>query len=779
MDNNEFKFAIDNMIDELSDIEEREKKRREEIKRLKEELKKRKDELREESRKNFMRSAWIETALMAVPTLIILFAINLIVRYKMGIAIDNVETGVRESIGVLPIIPIVIGYFFFITWKSNKMGRELCKALENASQGNFEIRLDPFGKGPFREAYKDYNEMCERLDEITKDLNTAVRLANEANDAKSHFLSNMSHEIRTPINAVLGLDEMIIRESGEEQIVSYAQDIRSAGKSLLGLINDILDFSKIESGKLELIYDNYDLSSLINDLLNMNLKKAQDKGLSIIMKINPELPHLLYGDELRLKQIILNILSNAIKYTDHGHITVTMDYTKKDDESIILYVSIKDTGKGIKEEDLAKLFTPFERIEEKRNKTIEGTGLGMSITKQLLSMMHSQLMVDSIYGEGSDFHFEVEQKVRDFEGIGNFEEAYKKLKEEESHYHESFKAPNARVMVVDDTTMNLTVFKGLLKQTELQIDACESGAKCLELCRTNDYQLIFVDYMMPDMDGIETLRHIRNDEDSLNSTTPVVVLTANAVSGAKEGYLKEGFSDYLSKPIDSQLLEKMIMKFLPEELMTVCKVENNTGNEETEENPIVAQLDSFSEIDAREGIKATGGVDLYIKVAKEFSETGETRAGAIAEYYEAGDLRNYSIQVHALKSSARLLGATDISERAKFLEECGNAENTEKILELTPGLLSDYRGLAEKMKDIFASKEELPLIDEASLMDAVQCLSEVVEAFDFDSADSIMERLSAYSFPDSFKDTYEKLKVLMAEVARDDIINLLKEHING
>lgn len=415
------------------------------------------------------------------------------------------------------------------------------------------------------------NDRNAALQQATLEAQEAREQAELANQGKTIFLSNMSHEIRTPINAVLGLDEMIIRESEEETIRDYAMDIKSSGKSLLALVNDVLDFSKIESGKLELVNTEYDVSSVINDLVNMISARAIGKGLSFMVDVKPEVPHLLFGDEVRIKQIILNLLTNAVKYTDEGTVTLTIDYSKVDNEKIKLLVSVKDTGKGIKEADMEKLFVPFERIEEKRNRNIEGTGLGMSITKQLLSLMDSELQVDSVYGKGSNFTFEIIQGVRDWKAIGNYQEAYRRQKSLAIKYKEQFRAPKARILVVDDTVINLKVFSGLLKKTEVMIDEAHSGAECLNFVSENDYHIIFIDHMMPDMDGIETLRRIKEMDSSKNSVVPTIALTANATSGSREFYLKSGFTEYLTKPIEPLKLEQMLIRFLPEELVELTE----------------------------------------------------------------------------------------------------------------------------------------------------------------------------------------------------------------
>lgn len=392
----------------------------------------------------------------------------------------------------------------------------------------------------------------------------ARELADRSNQSKTVFLSRMSHDIRTPINAVLGLDEMIIRESNEESIRDYAMDIQSSGKSLLGLVNDVLDFSKIESGKLELVEVQYDLSSVVNDLVNMTSTRAYEKGLSFVVEVQPEIPHLLYGDEIRIKQVVMNLLSNAVKYTDRGEVKMCMSYRKIDEESIGLTIMVRDTGKGIKKEELDKLFTPFQRLDEGNNRNVEGTGLGMSIVKQLLALMDSELTVESVYELGSDFSFEIVQKVKSWKPVGNYADNYKRYKNKKIQYHEKFTAPDAKVLVVDDTPVNVKVFKGLLKQTLIQIDSAYSGIEGLRYARDNKYDMIFVDHMMPGMDGVEMIKQLK-EEASQNQDVPIIALTANAISGCRDFYLQNGFSEYLSKPIEPSKLEGLLIDFLPDE----------------------------------------------------------------------------------------------------------------------------------------------------------------------------------------------------------------------
>ncbi len=398
------------------------------------------------------------------------------------------------------------------------------------------------------------------------------RIADEANRAKSAFLANMSHEIRTPINAVLGMDEMILRETREKQIRSYAVDIKKAGRTLLSLINDILDFSKIEEGRMEIIPTQYELFSVINDLVNMIRPRAGKKGLKLKVEADPEAPHLLYGDEIRIKQVALNILTNAVKYTETGEISFKLGFEKISENEIDLLFRISDTGIGMKEEDMEALFSPFTRIEEKRNRTIEGTGLGMSIVRQLLDLMGSQLEVKSVYGKGSEFSYAIRQQVIKWDPIGDVGDRFEMRETEEAVYRELFRAPDARILVVDDTEVNLTVIQNLLKKTQMNIDTASSGREALSAAADNSYDMIFIDHMMPDMDGIETLHALK--EQGIPDETVCVALTANAVSGAREMYLKEGFSDYISKPVDGSRLEKMICRYLPKEkLLSAAEAE--------------------------------------------------------------------------------------------------------------------------------------------------------------------------------------------------------------
>ncbi len=604
-----------------------------------------------------------------------------------------------------------------------------------------------------------------------KQLRHEKLLALQASRMKSDFLSNMSHEIRTPINAILGMDEMILRESKDENILEYAENLQHAGNSLLSIVNDILDFSKIEAGKMEIINVEYGLGSLLNDLVNMIQPRADKKGLKLIAKADPNLPSVLYGDEIRIKQIITNILTNAVKYTEHGTVTLTVDFEKRDENSIWLKVNVSDTGIGIKEEDIEKLFHAFERIEEKRNRTIEGTGLGMNITQQLLSLMESRLEVSSVYGEGSQFGFKIAQKIVNSDPLGDFTESFKHTRR--SEYHEKFIAPNAKILVVDDTVMNLTVVKGLLKRTQIQIDTAESGYETLKLVKENRYDLIFLDHRMPGMDGIETLQKMQTLAGNKCKNTPVISLTANAISGAREQYIAAGFKDYLTKPINSAALENLIIKYLPPELVTFSE---NTSEEIPEENSALPDwLKNLEGIDTNSGIEHCGGIDSYLDALKVFAEAVNSGADEIQKYFDSADWKNYTTKVHALKSTARVIGAEELSERAKRLEDAGNSGYVDEIKKDTPELLKLYRTYAEKLSPLVkdnSDDENKPLIEPDALAEAYETLREVSASFDYDTLTFVLQSLEDYRLPDEEKKKFKSLKDAAAKLDWDKIKEL-------
>ena len=606
-----------------------------------------------------------------------------------------------------------------------------------------------------------------------------------ASEAKSAFLSNMSHEIRTPINAVLGMNEMILRESDDKNILGYSENIRSAGSTLLGLINDILDFSKIEAGKMEIIPVDYDLSSVINDLVNMIQTKADAKGLKLEFEISREVPKLLHGDEVRIKQIVTNILTNAVKYTEKGRVTLCIDYEKIPDEEdcILLDVAVKDTGIGIKEEDMKKLFSEFDRIEEKRNRNVEGTGLGMSITKRLLEMMGSELQVESKYGLGSKFSFSLRQTVIKWEELGDYEAAYKASLASRGKYHEKFRAPKAEILVVDDTPMNLEVFINLLKKTEIKIETAATGEEALSLAFDKEYDVIFLDHMMPDKDGIETLHEMRERKDAPNLQTPVICLTANAISGAREKYLAEGFDNYLTKPIDSVKLEEMLIEYLPEEKIIPAESDEDAETDETGDNMRIPDyITGISEIDTDTGIKNCGGIEEYMKTVEIYAKAVKDNADETEQFWKSADIKNATIKIHALKSSSCIIGATDLGELAQELENAGNENDTEKLGERIDELLYRYRKIGEALSPLIGVDEpnesDLNPISEDELGQMYTAISEFISVSDYDSVVDLIEALKGYRVPDNEKERRNALIKAADEVRYEDIKDIIEKEDN-
>ena len=550
--------------------------------------------------------------------------------------------------------------------------------------------------------------------DLTKEKNMLEEVV-RANEAKSQFLANMSHEIRTPINGILGMDSVLLKECHDENLREYAKNIQSAGQSLLSIINDILDISKIESGKMEILTIRYQLFSVLNDCYNLTKIKLQNKPVSFIMQINEKLPSWLYGDEVRIRQIINNFLSNTVKYTKEGNITFELDFEEKTDEQILLVITVRDTGIGIKEEDLGKLFESFTRIEEKRNRNIEGTGLGLNLTKNLVNLMGGEVFAESTYGKGSCFTAKIPQKIADAKPMGDFGKRYQQYLSTSDDDKLSFLAPDAKILVVDDVTMNLKVVEGLLKATKIQIDTAVSGSECLECVKTTPYQMIFLDHMMPEMDGLETLEHMKNLADNPNAQTPVIMLTANAIVGAKEEYIEAGFTDYLTKPIRETELLEMILKYLPEEL--VCEnggqgIEKSQDAQDMEQPEVGGEgAEPLQRLEQLEGLDVKTGLtycmneeDFYIEMLQEFLQAD--KASQLKHFLAEEDWDNYRTTVHALKSTSLTIGAAHLSGEAKALEMAAKEGNMDYIRSHHDGVMDEYKELTDHLKEILENGAE-------------------------------------------------------------------------
>lgn len=563
-----------------------------------------------------------------------------------------------------------------------------------------------------------------------------VRLKQKAEEAetaansKSAFLANISHEIRTPLNAILGMNELVLRESRQPHIKEYAMYIKNSGKSLLTIISDILDLSKIESGKVYLVNENYSLSSLVEDVERSIQKRIMEKGLELKIYVEPELHENLKGDEVRIKQIIMNLLTNAVKYTEKGevrlYITGTVVENKQD-----LTIEVSDTGIGMRSEDMGKLFTNFERLDLKRNRSVEGTGLGLPITKNLLVAMGGDITVSSVYGEGSTFTATVGQEIVNEEQIGDYRKKYKEKLHHEVCYHESFHAEDARILVVDDNEVNLKIVVGLAKNTKLQIDTALSAAEGLKLIRQHSYQLLLINHMMPEMDGIEMLQHVKTMDGGIYKDIPAVAITANALSGAKQTYLDAGFCGYLSKPIDPERFEQIIKDNLPQEYVTECEDGNGdtaTEGQETDgtSDPKQAEEWSIPGIDIAKALSYIGGSrELYISLLQTYLDGSEERIRKLEECKNKEDIFNYDITIHGLKGISASIGADSMAVAAAGLEEaCKDPQTAMTYIQMNHDqAVSRYRELLEQIKKWLANIETDGKIEKEAVTNITEMLT--------------------------------------------------------
>ena len=594
-----------------------------------------------------------------------------------------------------------------------------------------------------------------------------IRAAKEeaefANQAKSRFLAQMSHEIRTPINAVLGMDEMILRESREKEIRGYAADIYTAGNTLLSLINEILDSSKIESGKMEIVPVEYELSVLIRDLGNMISQRAQAKDLHLLIEAESDLPGKLYGDDVRIRQVITNLLTNAVKYTPSGTVWFRVRGSREDEDEL-LHFEVEDTGMGIKEEDLPKLFEAYQRIEEDRNRNIEGTGLGMNITIQLLRLMDSQLEVESVYGKGSKFYFDLRQKIVDDTPIGDLNSQPDSSKDT-YRYEGGFLAPDAKILVVDDNAMNRKVFKSLLKITQIQVTEAGGGLEAIELAKQECFNLIFTDHMMPDMDGVETMQHLRTLPNCQN--VPIYVLTANAITGAKEQYLEAGFDGFVSKPIVSEQLEQVILAELPKELILPREMDDAAPAFSPEELPVIDGLDwHYAWLHLPDEDLLSSTVEDFYDVISLQSE--KLQSMFLELFAREASFDSYRIQVHAMKSSAATIGILPLAGMAKILEYAARDHDTDTIASLHPVFLREWNSYQEKLIGVFritgkstGYSPKKTAADADMLLAMFSMLRSALEDFDIDTADEIADKLTSYRYPE---DIETLLPILIAAI---------------
>lgn len=542
--------------------------------------------------------------------------------------------------------------------------------------------------------FRMYNKQQRELEAARGE---ALRLSK----AKSDFLANMSHEIRTPINVMLGMNEVIIRESSSERIRGYGFNIQNAGKTLLALIDNILDMSKIESGKLEIVSENYQTADLIDDLAMIGMERVGRHGIEFVVRADENLPCGLTGDLLHIKQVVVNFLSNAAKYTIQGGVTLSFEQRPgKEPDEILLCISVSDTGIGIKEENIPLLFEAFTREDLLTHRNIEGTGLGLAIAKSFTDLMKGHIYVKSRLGSGSTFSVEIPQKVHDKTQLHKGTIKSK----EKMPAGGSFIAPGGNILVVDDSEENLLVVKSLLSRTQLQVDTAKTGKECIEAVEKNRYHVILMDYMMPGMDGIDILRTLKEIP---GFDTPVVALTANVVAGVKETLLKAGFTEYLTKPIMWNNLEQTLMGLLPPELMTV--------NNWCVQNLISPEIkDKLSRdavvygIDLEEGLGYLSGDMLqYKKLAAFFIENYYKSRQEAEKAWEQKDWQSLKFIVHSLKSKARAVGAVSLSDTAAKVEKQCMEGNGEYIDITQPILYYEWSQARKGLMQITESLDEL------------------------------------------------------------------------
>lgn len=618
--------------------------------------------------------------------------------------------------------------------------------------------------------------------------------AEEANSAKSVFLASISHEIRTPINAVIGMNEMILRESTESTIREYAGNIKSAAQTLLGIINDILDLTKIESGKMSIYPVEYGLGSLLNDVYHMIIDRAQAKGLTFRICASPDLPSVLIGDDVRIRQIVMNLLTNAVKYTQSGEVVLSVR-GKENGDTVTLFFEVKDTGIGIKPENMKRLFEAFERIDEVKNRSIEGIGLGLSITKQLLEKMGSSLSVKSEYGKGSAFSFYLEQRIVDAKELGNLEERLRE-KTNEYHYEASLYAPDAKVLVVDDNEMNQKVFISLLKETGVQVKAVGSGEDCLNIVTEEHFDLIFLDHMMMSMDGIEILQRLRAMQDNLCADTPVIAFSANATVGARDMYKEAGFNGFLSKPIDPSKLERILRTKLPQELIEEHRESGEKRVETVEEAlPYIDGIDwdyAARHFPDTEVLKSAA-CDFYGRI----NDIAEEIAGLFQEIESETGLKQYKTKVHALKSTAAMIGAIPLSGIARVLEYAAGAGEIEKIRAVTPVLLNELKQYRDRLsilkpedgeqaacaEEPGQAKEHGQAEEQAAgqtgditeLYGRLCMLRNALEQMDIDGADVIVGEIRQYPCEGTLKEQMRELSQLVRDLKYEEAQQLVLE----
>ena len=712
---------------------------------------------------------------------------------------------------------------------------------------------------------------------------------------KADFLANMSHEIRTPMNAVIGMAEIALREKLPPVVADYLIQIQNSGRNLVNIINDILDYSKIEAGKMEIIPERYEPMSELSDIANVLATRIGDKRLELFVVIDPKIPYALKGDAMRIRQIIINLANNAIKFTQKGIVAIVVSSERKNEGEVVLTYHVIDTGQGIKSEDIPKLFKSFQQVDSKRNRAVEGTGLGLAICNSLTEAMNGRIGVSSRYGEGSDFYFSVPQEIvdgtpglvvedaankhvfvlntnnlmldkfideinslgvsgaiiksldeyeptgkkdflffEDFEygdsikkfldehpdvdgvirvnydstftskkknlhvlrrpqttlnlvAVLNGQEAVYRTKDDKEEFRIDYTAPEARILIVDDNAINVTIAEGLLKPIKAECVGALSGKEAVDRLRKEDFDLVLMDHMMPDMDGIETTKVIRAEVERAKNT-PIIALTANVLEGVKDMFLKEGMNDFVAKPVDVKDIITKVRKWLPEDKLRI-KTEEELDAEAADEAAMEANAEEarikknawFDGLDNENAIKGLGTPELFAKIVEEYYRSGRARYDSIKEAYDTEDWANYTIRVHALKSSSRQIGAAELGEMAAELEKAGNARDLDYIKANNGPALDAFDDLLLKLSGYFPEQDDAQ--DDSELIeitaDVIETLSdelsEACDSLDMDGMEAVKDKLKGYAFPEEAKTVLSKLYDAIDDIDTDACMELVSE----
>ena len=716
-----------------------------------------------------------------------------VVKYKLIDPVKSAKNMVIQSLNEAVVVVDLEGRFLFL----NPMAETIVSAIKKPVlyQRDHEIYETLRGEDGYFDWFGHHYQVEEtelqsegipqgymltlvdvtRIMEQNHQMKELMEEAKSANQAKSAFVSNISHEIRTPMNSIVGITEVMLRSEHTPKEQEYLQNIQSSGQALLTIINDVLDFSKMESGKMELFPEPYDTLSLYHDLKMTLENQIQNRPLEFIYEVDSSMPCTLCGDMGRIRQIITNLVNNAIKYTDKGYVRFSVKVREKDDKKVLLDYEVEDTGIGIRKEDQHILFDSFQRVDVKKNRRIEGTGLGLTISQNLVNMMGGTIGVESEYEKGGRFYFCIEQPIVDATPISeiDYEKRHSSVIDKESE--SLFTAENAHILLVDDNTLNLMVAQELLKPLRLQIDTAENGRDAVAMVQTKHYDLVLMDHMMPIMDGIAATKAIRALADPSAASVPVIALTANAMIDARKEFSNAGMNGFVAKPIDFKSICSQLRQWLPADLIQELSLEEahtllqNPDGEESDKEEVPADPSGFR---WEEGLQYCGTNEALKQTIAIFYKTIDTKANRIEQYLKEELLDDYTIEVHALKSSALLIGAPVLSAAAKELEQYGNEKNLAALKEKTPALLSMYRGLRQTLQPYVQEAEsQKTKASTEEWISLLQQMHDSMEQFDVDGVDAAMNKLDGLQTPEPLKDAIETLRVAVADVAMEEVMN--------